>query len=655
MKEIPMRTPNKTVHTLACPGRKVVFLGILVLTAAVGLAAAPPARTAAPAVTLVKDGQPQLPLIAGSVAEPVRELQQRLKEISGANFKLANAARGATGLYVGLAADFPWVKVEEPARLGAEGFILKTDGTSVFLIANEASGVRHGVTTLLHRLGCRWFFPGKVWEVIPRQQTLQLACDERQVPSFPINRRIWYGFGAYPPCARDLEEWNRHNRMGGPVDVHLGHSWCGLNPAKEFAEHPEWFALVNGKRQTSKPCYSHPDVIQRAIQHALAAADQGAGMISMSPPDGLGYCECERCMATLKGAAPYKSHGTTFAKRPDGVVVNVTSETLFRCVNEVAAAVAKKHPKTLIGCMAYSAYSQPPSFPLHPNVFVQVTTAYRRTDLTLEEQLAGFAKQGCRAGIRDYFSVYQWDWDASPGKKKLAPDALQARLRLYHQNAVASINAESSNNWGPRGLSYYLAAQLMWDVNADVKALLQDFYVQAFGPAAAVMERYYVRWYGAGAGLDEAAKGETDDAKEKPVDGQLLKALFQDLDEAARLVKDHPAYLARVDHLRMYLHYLYLRQRTQQAGKSKDEKAILEAVKAETVFGGRLTYTNMIHSRPLLGKAFPRRFREFMRLLDKAPEAQSTRKGGWRQVGQPPTHEELERLWAEDKVALKIK
>jgi hypothetical protein len=36
----------------------------------------------------------------------------------------------------------------------------------------------------------------------------------------------------------------------------------------------------------------------------------------------------------------------------------------------------------------------------------------------------------------------------------------------------------------------------------------------------------------------------------------------------------------------------------------------------------------MIHSRPLLGKAFPRRFGEFSRLLDKVPEAQAPEKGG---------------------------
>jgi hypothetical protein len=144
------------------------------------------------------------------------------------------------------------------------------------------------------------------------------------------------------------------------------------------------------------------------------------------------------------------------------------------------------------------------------------------------------------------------------------------------------------------------------------------------------------------------ASGELDDKKQGALKREDLAAAWKDLDEAARLVKDAPGPRERVDHLRMYLHYLVLRLAVDQA---KDEKSILEAIRNETVYGGRLTYTNMIHSRPLIGKAFLRRFKKHEKLLANVPEAQEG-KGGWRQIGQPPTREELEKLWAEDQVAL---
>ena len=623
------------------------------------LAESSSARAAAPAVVVADAGQPRLTIVVGSVKDGVGELQKVLRRMSGAEFKItAEPAKGGS-LFVGLAADFPALKIDKPDELGAEGFLLKTDGTNVWLIGNKPLGVQHAITTFLHKLGCRWFFPGAVWEVIPERKTIEVRFDERQMPSFSLGRHIHYGFGAFGPCAHDLEEWNRHNRMGGPIPVGMGHTWFGLNNVGDFAAHPEWFALVDGKRKASKPCYSHPDVIKQGIRHALDKAAGGAKLVSLSPPDGLGYCECERCRAVCRGGKTYEKHLTTFARRPDGVEVSVASETVFGFVNAAAEAVAAKYPDTYVGCMAYSAYAHPPSFKLHPKVLVQVTTAYRRTDLTLEQQLSTLRKRGCQAGLREYFSVYQWDWDAKPPEGRLTPAKMQAAFSSYHENGVRCINAESSNNWAPRGLSYYLASCVMWDTKSDVEALLRDFYAAAFGPAADAMKSFYRHWYGATAvGNDQTPASETGERAEELVPRDKLREMFKDLDEAVRLTKDRPDCQARVDHLRMYLHYLVLRQQTTDAGAGKNleanKKAILDAIRAETQFAGRLTYTNMIHSRPVLGKAFLRRFKKFEALLKGVPEAQK-QNAGWRAIGQPPTHAELEELWTADRAILRIK
>src|SRR5262249_37333959 len=173
-------------------------------------------------------------------------------------------------------------------------------------------------------------------------------------------------------------------------------------------------------------------------------------------------------------------------------------------------------------------------------------------------------------------------------------------------------------------------------------ALLRDFYTSAFGPAAEAMQRFYRHWYGAAA-LDgaEAPAEETGERAEELVSKARLKELFKDLDEAAKLTKDRPDCRARDDHLRMYFHYLMLRHRTTEAGAGKDvnknKQAILDAVRAETTFGARLTYTNMIHSRPLLGKAFDRRFKKFEALLKEVPESQTANKGR-RAIRETPTH-----------------
>jgi hypothetical protein len=628
-------------------------------------------------IVLTKDGVAQFPILAGSVNQPVDELRQYLGTISSAEVKVEPAREGLSGIHVGLATDFPWRKFDGVEQLGGEGFLLKSDDKNLFLIAREPTGVRHAVASLLYSLGCRWYFPGKTWAVVPRQKTIWGSWDERQVPSFTLQRKIWYGFGGSPVCAGNLAEWERHNRMGGPIPITIGHTWHGLDPKADFEKHPDWFALVGGQRKASKPCYSHPEVLRRAIQSSLAQAARGTAMISMTPPDGLGYCECERCMAVCQGGKPYQEHGTTFARRPDGVLINVTSENLFQFVNQVATAVAETYPKTLIGCYAYSAYSHPPSFKLHPNIFLQTTTAFRRTPLTLNEQLDAFYKIGVQSGIRGYFSVYQWDWDYPViGKGDLMLPRLLNDLRFYQKLNVQSVNGESSCNWGPRGLGYYLAARLMWNVQEDPKALVADFYDKAFGPASLPMERYYARWWGPYAAVHTkpsarrptTSKTASDElsAEQGPpeqFDRATLTAAYRDLDEAAGLVKDQAEYRARVDQLRLYAHYLYLRVRLDEAARAKDKARVIAAVRDETVFGARLRDTGLIHSRPLVDKEFYRRFLAYKDFLVGTPEwpqsqaaavRQAAGQGFRQQRSDIPDRAELERLWAEDKTALGI-
>jgi hypothetical protein len=310
----------------------------------------------------------------------------------------------------------------------------------------------------------------------------------------------------------------------------------------------------------------------------------------------------------------------------------------------------------LVGCYAYSAYSHPPSFKLHPNVYLQTTTAYRRTPLSLEQQLEVFGKRTRQMGIREYYSVYQWDWDF-PDAEKVQPSQLQRELRLFHRHGVTAINAEASNNWAPRGLGYWIAGRLMWDVDADVKSLTRDFLNQAFGPAAAAMQQYYARFYGSDLDVlagDGALPAKVRLVEKDKIQIEVLKAAFDDLDRAAKLAGPRGKYRDRVDQMRMYLHYLVLRYRLELADQAGSRAAILLAIEAETRFAGRLADTHLIHSRAIIGKAFPRRFRKYAELLRNAPDDEKWAKP-WRVLGEPPSSKELERLWAEDRKLLSTK
>ena len=209
-----------------------------------------------------------------------------------------------------------------------------------------------------------------------------------------------------------------------------------------------------------------------------------------------------------------------------------------------------------------------------------------------------------------------------------------------------------------------MGSQLLWNVDVNVKDLLKDFYEKAFGPAAEAVQRYYSRWYGpsvlvfdTSASIEnemQDVQGSLDefgiyDPKSTLTSISLLKAAFKDLDEAAQLVQNMPRYQSRIDQLRMYLVYLRMRHQVWDTSAMKNEEALITAIKNEVMFGARLTNTNMIHTKPLLGKAFNRLFKEYEPLLFNIPESQLN-ECGWRYPGElPPTPSELAQYWTEGK------
>lgn len=639
-------------------------------------------------ITFVKDGKPNYVILVNSDVLPLNEeaniisvserdvptvdaigeqrnavktLINYVKQISGADLKVEPAKEGMTGFYVGLSSDFPWLK-SDFNNLGNEGFQILKDGKNIYVVANNPIGIRHAVNTILMEAGCRWFFPGEEWEEIPSNKTIKIT-PTKQTLSFDMGRTIWYGFGTYSKQGKDKIKWDYHNRMGTIAPVNIGHTNYGIDFQKDFELHPEWFALVEGKRKASKVCYSHPDVIRRITDYALAQAERGVP-ISLSPADGLGFCECDLCFATAQGGEIIKDKGTFFATRPDSVFVCTVSETLFNAVNIAARAVGEKYPDAIIGCYGYSGYSQPPSFKLEPNVFVQTTTHYRRTPLSLEEQLELWGERCDHVGIRGYWSVYQWDWD-NPLVGEFTPELIQRDLKFYKDNNTEAFSTEASNNWGPRGLSYYVGSHLLWNVDVNVQEIIKDFYEKAFGPAAESMQSYYAIWYGPGVEVlkTETSKVESDKSEDNlnidefgaysPRLGLAtiddLRLAFKALDDASISVKDLPKYQARVDQLRMYMYYILLRYKVKDTSEVKSDEELIEAIKNETMFGARLTNTNMIHTRPLLGKAFMRLFREYEPLLINIKESQVS-ESGWREpIETPPTHDEIELLWEDGK------
>lgn len=547
---------------------------ILLALAAWGLLATRglPDTAKAPSVQLASDGKPQLPIVVSpSASDATRAAASRLSDylgrICGAPFQV-QAGDGSAGIAVGLVEDFPAVKTDaafRPTELTRrEEYLLRSHEKGILLLGATEQAVEHAVWDLLYRLGHRQFFPGKTWEVVPREANLSIAVDAIERPAYHC-RRIWYGFGPWDYAEEPYRDWCAKNRTVAGVVLNTGHAYDGVVRAagKQFDAHPEYWPLLSGERKpvrNPKPCLSNPAVRKLFVEHALAqfAKNPALDSVSMDPSDGGGWCQCERC-----------------AK------LGSVSDQAVTLANEVAAAVNAKYPGKLVGIYAYNYHSPPPGIRVHPQVVVSAATAFLKGGHSLEDILAGWSAQGATLGIREYYSVNTWDRDQPAHARGGNLDYLRRTIPEFHAKGARYMSAESSDNWGPNGLGYYLAARMLWDVREAERldALAEDFLARAFGPAREPMREFY---------------RQLDGSKPHLVVDDQLGRMHRALEEARRLA-DTPEVHARIDDLALYAHYASLYRRY-AAAEGKDRQAAFEALIRHAY---RMRKTMLVHTKAL--------------------------------------------------------
>jgi hypothetical protein len=497
------------------------------------------------------------------------ELAEYLGRISGANFEV-QCGDGSHGIVLGTLAEFPNRSLNRSLKIintfdGKEAFVIRSERDRVLLIGATELGASHAAFRLLEHLGCRWFFPAKEWEVVTPISKLDVSLDVSERPRM-LARRIWYGYGAFGDkghprrgsAQKDYDDWARHNLMASSFRVYAGHAWQGIiaDNKTTFAEHPEYLALVKGKREGEQLCVSNPEVQRLAVHWAMKFFEKNPDreMVSMECSDGDGQCECENC--TKLGSI---------------------SDRVFTLANVVAREVAKKYPGKQVGCLAYNEHSEPPSFKLEPNVYVQLTAGFIRGRYNHDELLELWPKASANLGFYEYFSVWLWDFDKLPGGNGANITRTKTMIDRYLKAGATSFDAESGNNWGVHGRGYYVCNKLLWNPDADVHALLADFYDKAFGPATPAMKRYYERVAPDNSPL---------------ISRGLVGEAFRDVEEAALLAKDRPDVLQRIDQIKHYLRYVHLRW---QLDHEKDKARQKELTVAVLTHAYRTRYEYMNH------------------------------------------------------------
>lgn len=494
-------------------------------------------------VLIAEKGSAKLPIVISEnsdqqIRESAQELAMYLEKITGASFEIKTSTTGP-GIFVGTIEQFPTPSATEGLKIyeqfdGKEAYAIRTENQRIKLLGATPIGVSYAVSRFLELIGCRFFFQSPVWTVVPKISKLTFNLNETDRPEV-LSRYLGYPLSTNfekddPDAGKLLMAWWRHNRVGKSLKTSVGHCWPEIirRFKKEFEEHPEYLAMVDGKRKGNQLCVSNPEVINLAIKYVQEYFDKHpeADMIGVGPDDGGSWCTCDEC------AKRWKNPG----------------DMAFYLANEVAKALQKSHPGKMVGIYAYNWHCDPPDFQLEPNVYVELTTALLlNTKYGFDELLKLWPKRAKYFGLYDYWAVYDWIRDRLPSGRTGNTRYVAEKLPYYMQYGICNLSAESGNSWGSHGLGYYLAVRVLWNSKTDVEALKQDFYDKAFGPAAGIMKRYYER-------IDLASK---------PLIGPTFyRMCIDDLLEAEKVVKQYPEILARIEQLKQYHVFLYLRRKT---------------------------------------------------------------------------------------------
>ena len=436
--------------------------------------------------------------VSSSLRAATSEFVKYLKSATGADIRMTDdskeVADGLAAIHVGDTAIAGKIDLALPdLRYGDEsfpnrrGFLVKSlDPKTLIIRGVDEDATGSGLVEFLkHYVGVRQYWFGNadsIGNVIPESPTLTIPQVEwRDWPYVPSLQMSLRSFGPRPHL-----DFYRRKAALPPGENYF--RW--LMPSKYVDEHPEYYALVNGKRLKPtdamknkgwQPCVSNPEVQQVMAENVkqFFRDNREAPGINVAINDGGGDCTCENCRALDAPDTDYS--------RGDGM-----SERYVYFTNRICEIVGEEFPDKWIVYLAYANASAAPKIVTpHPRLLPVTTTpsAFQRWD---EWMQSGARHIGAYVHHLGTFTLTP-KTDFHQQAKRIRYMIGSEKLRTYYM--------ECHTQWPHADLIPYITAELVWDPRTDVDALLDEYYTKFYRTAAdpmrdyhAVLREGYERW-----------------------------------------------------------------------------------------------------------------------------------------------------------------
>ncbi len=422
------------------------------------------------------------------------------------------------------------------------------------LAGADRVGTLYAAYELLEELGVRWYGPGEVNEEAPRREGFAIpALDRVEAPGFR-SRGFWAWEDRATPefiewmgrnrmnfwtvedqqraqlklrgirltCGSHHTQWRFiHPDHPYPYDVarFTGDENKPADPYREgeyqgdvngdgalsYSEvHPEWYGLQKGKRSFrfeydfgDNICDSNEDGVtefyRNLVQDLIDGQWRWADSINFWMFDSGVWCECEACQAL----------GTPTDR-------NLRLVHRLRQAIDAARAAGRLQRPVQIEFLAYFDVIEPPTRPLPEDfdydgcvaTFFPIRRCYVHafddpacTELNapLHAQYTGWATDPERHYRGQIFIGEYYNVSFFRNLPLVLDQILASDIPYFHRTGARHMHYMHAPGGmlGPRALTNWLLARMLWEPEADAGALLEDYFTGRYGAVAPTMRRLY--------------------------------------------------------------------------------------------------------------------------------------------------------------------
>jgi hypothetical protein len=439
-----------------------------------------------------------------SERKAAQEFQHFYKQASGIELPIVAAVdRPGRHVFIGPSQALADSEVRiNTADMGDEALRIVVSRDNIAIAGGRPRGTLYGVYTFLeNHLGVRFLTSAHTHiPRIPQGTTLE-PTDFSYDPPIVFRWSYWHDVnqnGEFAARTRNNALPKQPAELGGRTRYELINHFMHrfINTKTYGQEHPEYFALIDGKRRVdtnggdahyygTQLCMTHPDVIriitEKALQNLRKHPNPNQQILQMGQGDNTYYCQCETC------AAIDEREGTHMG-------------SLLWGINQIAEAVAKEFPGVKLGILAYSYSIKPPkTLRAHPSVLVQICNIGASVTLPIEDisskRNAEFAQD--LRGWRDKASnISIWTYSTNFHEFLLPTTSLHIwgrNIRHYRDNGISQFFVQG-NTQSPGGafsdVTNYVISRLLWDPTQDSEALMNEFLLLHYGAAGEPVRQY---------------------------------------------------------------------------------------------------------------------------------------------------------------------